>query len=252
MRIVLPMLRCDDVGHRYRGRQALHGVSLEVGGGVTALIGVNGAGKSTLLSIAGGALRPTSGHVEVAGLGLYRATDRRRALGKVALMPQTAAFPGGMTAREVVEYLTWMRGFGAQHARIATDDALRRVLLSDRAGSKVRSLSGGMLRRLCLAQAIATGAEVVLLDEPSTGLDPEQRRTMVQLLADLDSTLLLSSHVMEDVADLASRVIILDAGAVVFDGPLPELTAQAVGPADAKTPEAGFLAVLARRPAGAR
>ncbi len=159
-------------------------------------------------------------------------------------MPQAIRFPGSMTAFEVVEYLSWMRGSSARQARIAAGDALARVLLQDRARSKVGTLSGGMARRLGLAQAIASGASTLLLDEPSTGLDPEQRRIMVRLLADLDGAVVLSSHVMEDVSDLADRVLVLDDGVIAFDGTLGGLAARAPGDAG-RTAEEGFLAVLA-------
>lgn len=146
-------------------------------------------------------------------------------------MPQTARFPGGMTALEVVEYLTWMRGVPARTARARARRALDRVLLGDRADTKVKHLSGGMVRRIALAQAIAAEPAVLLLDEPSTGLDPEQRRTMVELIAQIDreleTTVLLSSHVMEDVTDVAARVVVLDAGRIVFTGSVAQLSQQA-------------------------
>ena len=123
--------------------------------------------------------------------------------------------------------------------------ALEAVLLTDRADSKTRDLSGGMLRRVGLAQAIAMDPEVLLLDEPSTGLDPEQRRIMVDRLRGLDAAVILSSHVMEDVSDLADRVLVLDAGSIAFDGPLPALCALAPDPVAPRAAEAGFLAVLA-------
>lgn len=246
------MLSLQNVSHSYRNQPALSDVSVELAEGVTALIGVNGAGKSTLLNIAAGGLRPTTGVVRSAGLDVFRRATRGRALRKVALMPQSATFPGNMTAREIVEYAAWMRGASARQARLAATDALKRVLLADRAGDKMRNLSGGMQRRVCLAQAIASDAEVLLLDEPSTGLDPEQRRVMVDRLRELAGTILLSSHVMEDVTELASRVLVLDAGSLVFDGSLDTLKGLAGDPTSPQAAEAGFLAVLTSRRGVAR
>lgn len=246
------VLTLDGVSHSYGARTVLAEVSLEIARGVTALIGVNGAGKSTLLTVAAGGLEPSAGTVVVDGGSIYGRRTRRRALAQVALMPQTADFPGGMTVREVVEYLTWMRGARAGVARRQTVRALETVLLTDRGDSKIREISGGMLRRVCLAQAIATDPQVLLLDEPSTGLDPEQRRLMVDRLGELDAAVVLSSHVMEDVSELAERVLVLDAGRVVFDGSLPDLCARAPEPSSPRAPEAGFLAVLAERAPGPR
>lgn len=243
-----PALALTRISHAYRGRDALVDVSTEIHEEVTALIGVNGAGKSTLLNIAEGGLIPRSGSVLVCGHSIYERRSRRRALGAVALMPKGGAFPGNMTVREVVEYLTWMRGARSSDARVRASRALETVMLADRADSKVRELSSGMLRRVGLAQAIAMDPAVLLLDEPSTGLDPEQRRIMVDRLRELDAAVVLSSHVMEDVSDLAYRVLVLDAGSIVFDGTLPDLRELAPDPWDPRAPEAGFLAVLASRP----
>lgn len=244
------MLVLDRVKHTFGSKVAVSDVSLEIGGGVTALIGVNGAGKSTLLSIAAGAIQPREGMALLDGHDLYGRSSRSKALGRVALMPQSATFPGSMTAREVTEYLAWMRGARWRDARVAAADALARVLLEDRAESKVKSLSGGMLRRLCLAQALAAKADVLLLDEPSTGLDPEQRRVMVNLLSEVSGAVVLSSHVMEDITDLATRVVVLDAGAVAFDGALTDLVSRAPDASEARAAEAGFLAVLVEARAG--
>ncbi|MCB7136696.1 ABC transporter ATP-binding protein [Cellulosimicrobium marinum] len=239
------MIEIDHVTHGFRDRGVLVDVGLELDSGVNALLGVNGAGKSTLLSVAAGGVQPRKGSVRVGGAELYGSRrDRRRALPAVALMPQHAVFPGTLTVVEVVEYLTWMRGARARDARTAARDAVRRVLLDDRADSRIKTLSGGMVRRVGLAQAIASGARHLLLDEPSTGLDPEQRRAMVNLLADLEGTVLLSSHVMEDVRDLASRVLVLDGGRIVFDGTVDALAGLAPAGDAARSAEAGFLAIL--------
>lgn len=240
-----PLLTLDEVHHGYGARDVLQGVSCDIGPGVTALIGVNGAGKSTLLSIASGGVRPRQGSVAVGGHDLLDRRERRRGLRKVAFMPQDATFPPRMTAREIIEYVDWMRGAPRSGGRARALEALDRVRLVDRANSRFGSLSGGMQRRVCLAQAIVSAPEVLVLDEPSTGLDPEQRHVMVDLIGALEGAVLLSSHVMEDVADLADRVVVLDDGTITFDGDVDGLRALAPAPAADRAAEHGFLAVLA-------
>lgn len=193
------------------------------------MIGVNGAGKSTLLSILAGALRPGSGGVQVLGLDPFRASQRRAVLPHVALMPQQASFPANMTIREVVGFIGWARGMSTRGARERADVVIGQVGLTARAGEQVKGLSGGMVRRVALAQALVSEPDVLLLDEPSTGLDPEQRRTMVTLIKDIDCTVLFSSHVVEDVKDVAQRVLVLEEGTVLFDGTVGELEAVAPG-----------------------
>lgn len=150
-----------------------------------------------------------------------------------------------MTALEVVEYLAWMRGLGVKESRARARESLDAVGLSARAASKIRELSGGMVRRVALAQAIAAAPRVLLLDEPSTGLDPRQRRIMVDLILSLGSCVLLSSHVMEDVRDVAQRVLLLNEGRLIFDGTTAALSAQApTGTPPARAAEAGFLQTL--------
>lgn len=163
-------------------------------------------------------------------------------------MPQSMALPPNMTAREVVTYITWMRGHDGKAAHNRAVAALEQVRLSNRLDEKVGKLSGGMIRRVALAQTLASGAPVLLLDEPSTGLDPEQRRLMVDLLHGLPGTILMSSHVMEDVVDIAANVVILDEGQVIFHGPVHELTAKApAGVERGRAAEAAFLQLISSR-----
>lgn len=244
-----PSLVVEGLVHRYGDRQALDGVEVRLGRGVTALVGVNGAGKSTLIGAVSGGLRPTSGRVLIGGLDPY-GRRRKKALRQVALMPQTASFPKGMTAREVVEYLGWMRGLPVSRARVRAVEALEQVGLGERMSARIGQLSGGMVRRVALAQALACEAEVVLLDEPSTGLDPAQRRTMVELVAGVRGCVVMSSHVLEDVVDVADRVLVLDAGRLLFDGSVAELIALAPeGTAEGKAAEVAFLQLVAGRQA---
>ncbi|MCE1179207.1 MAG: ABC transporter ATP-binding protein [Micrococcales bacterium] len=208
---------------------------------------MNGAGKSTLLNALCGGLPPSRGTVTVGGFNPYGRSERSSALLRIALMPQQCVFPGNMTALEVVEYLTWMRGANSGDARRRAAEALDLVGLQDRQRSRIRALSGGMVRRVALAQALASNADVLVLDEPSTGLDPEQRRTMVEMLGRVERSVLLSSHVMEDVVDICSRVLVLDSGRLLFAGSTDDLASAAPdGTREDRRAEAGFLRLVAR------
>jgi ABC-2 type transport system ATP-binding protein len=172
-------------------------------------------------------------------------------------MPQSATFPAGMTALEVVAHIGWMRGLSHRQARLQSHEALEMVDLSSRASTCMKQLSGGMARRVALAQALVSGPDVILLDEPSTGLDPEQRRIMIRLVQRLDATVLFSSHVLEDVEDVADRVLVLDDGRLLFDDVMTALAhAGEAGPgADIVTAadiESGFLSLVTRSRSGAR
>lgn len=239
------MLVLQHIRHCFGRNTILEDVSLVVEpGSKTGLIGVNGAGKTTLLSIAAGALRPSSGQVCVDGSDLYSVSGRGSVLPRVALMPQSPVFPKGMTAHEIINYLTWMRGFSLRASTPRADAALERVGLIAVRNRKYGALSGGMRRRVALAQAIASDADVLLLDEPSTGLDPQQRRIMVDLLTSLESSVVMSSHVMEDIGQVTSRVAVLHDGAIRFDGGLTEFAEAGIGDDISARAEDAFLKLI--------
>lgn len=192
--------------------------------GITGLVGVNGAGKSTLLRILARIISPNGGVIALDGANV-RGVSRRAIAGRIGYMPQEFSLPHGARVLDSLLYLAWLKGLSGAKAKERCRELLGELALADRADAKVSTLSGGMVRRLALAQAILTRPEVLLLDEPTTGLDPEQRLTVRELLRDerfRAGITLVSSHVMEDVEALADRVVLLDGGSVVFTGSLTE------------------------------
>lgn len=226
-------LSFDTVSFAYRGHDVLSDVSFKCHRGVTALLGPNGAGKTTLMRLAASARRPRAGAVVVSdgtqtlrpGRGRRLRAYRRR----FGWLPQGFTAPGGLTAAEVVAYAAWLKGVPSRQAVSATPTALAAVGLADRADEKVRRLSGGMVQRLGIAQAIAHRPPVLLLDEPTVGLDPDQRasfRAIVRAAAET-ATVLVSTHLTEDVDLMCDRVVVIDDGTVRFSGSVEAFAARA-------------------------
>jgi ABC-2 type transport system ATP-binding protein len=238
---------CEGIGRDY-GPQvtAIDDVTLALASGVTGLVGVNGAGKSTLLRILAGALRPSRGSVRLDDLDPY-GSGRQSFLRRTALMPQALEFPPDVRALDAVAYCGWLRRMSARAAKVAATDALDRVGLADRATHTLRSLSGGMQRRVALAQALVAAPDLLLLDEPTTGLDPEQRAGLRQLVGELprDCVTIVSSHVMEDLESLADTIVVLEAGHVIHQGALEAFRTELGGPE--RSAEHAFLSLLTSR-----
>ena len=177
----------DDITFRYRARQQpiLDAFSWSLPSGRTVLLGPNGAGKSTLLSIAADALRPARGWVRLGELTPARRPDRAAYRRAVGWMPQFVHAVPGLTVQEQVAYAAWLKGIGQRQAWSAAARAIERAGLTEIAGQMASTLSGGQLRRLGLAQVLAHDAAVLLLDEPTAGLDPAQRGRFRDLLAAL-------------------------------------------------------------------
>ncbi|MFC5177830.1 ATP-binding cassette domain-containing protein [Nocardioides taihuensis] len=221
------------VGKSYGRTRALEGIDLDFGCGVTGLLGPNGAGKTTLLRIVATSIAADRGTVRLLGRDPLRShheiTAIRRELG---YLPQELGFPSDMTTFGFVEYVAVLKEWNDRRRRTRE---VRRVLdlvgLADLAGKKVGKLSGGQRRRVGLAQALLGEPRLLVLDEPTTGLDPAQRAELRRTLSVVasESAVLLSTHQTEDVAALCERVVVLVGGSVRFDGPVTELVASAAG-----------------------
>ena len=217
---------------RYGGTLALDEVSLRLGEGVTGLLGPNGAGKTTLLRVLATAVPADRGSFSVLGHDPGTTAGRldvRRALG---YLPQTPGFHQDFSAFEFVDYVAILKELTDRTAR---HREVRRVLeavgLSDVRGKRIKRLSGGMRQRVALAAALVGDPGFLVLDEPTVGLDPEQRMRFRELIAQAGEgrTVLLSTHQTEDVAMLCHRVIVMDAGRIRFEGTPAELTERAAG-----------------------
>src|SRR5665811_2145943 len=210
-----------NVRKHYGSLRALDGVSFELETGITGLLGPNGAGKTTLLRCLATVLAPDEGGIDVLGFDPDRPKDRTEIRRRIGYLPQEPGFYRNFTCFDFIDYLAILKEHIDRSERHAE---VRRVLeltgLSDRSTTKIRKLSGGMRRRLALAQSLLGNPSFLILDEPTAGLDPELRFRFRELVTDLatDRTVLISTHQTEDVAAICDRVIVLDGGQVHFDG----------------------------------
>ncbi|MER5226881.1 MULTISPECIES: ABC transporter ATP-binding protein [Streptomyces] len=230
-------------------RMAVDGLDLSLGTGVHGLLGPNGAGKTTLIRSLATVLRPAGGTLELLGTSLGGATDLRELRRLIGYLPQDFGYYKRFTVREFVEYMAWLKEVPRRDIPAAVQRAVERVGLADRADDRMRTLSGGMVRRAGIAQAIVNDPRILLLDEPTVGLDPAQRLRFRELLHELgtDSCVVVSTHLVEDVAAACTAVVLFAEGKLVFHG-TPDGLAAAGGPKDVgDSPiERGYSALLAR------
>ena len=222
----------DAVSKHYRSVAALDRVDLALSPGITGLLGPNGAGKTTMLRVMATVLRPDAGSVRLLGRDPTDPEARTEIRRRLGYQPQELGFPRGFSAVAFVNYMAVLKEWTDRDARTAeVRRALELVGLGDVATKRISRLSGGQRRRVALAQALLGTPELLVLDEPTTGLDPEQRASLRGVLADIaaSSTMVISTHQTEDVAALCNRVVVLDVGRVHFDGTVPELVSLAAG-----------------------
>lgn len=227
IRVSAPAIRLRGLGKDYRGRCAVGALDLDIERGECfALLGPNGAGKTTTISMLAGVVTPTRGRIEICGIDL--AADPDTAKARVGLVPQELALYEELSAVQNLRYFGALYGLRGATLAERIDEALEIVGLRDRAREQVKAYSGGMKRRLNIAAGLLHRPQVLILDEPTVGVDPQSRNHIfatVRALRDAGTTVVYSTHYMEEVEALCDRVAIIDAGAVVAIGTVPELVA---------------------------
>jgi ABC-2 type transport system ATP-binding protein len=225
------VIEIENLTKRYGETLAVGGVSLEARPGeVTGLLGPNGAGKSTTLACVSGLREPTSGRVRVLGHDVVR--EKRLALEQLGVVPQELALYDDLNARENLEY--WGAAYGLRGAvlRNRVSDVLEQIGLGDRSSERVSRFSGGMQRRLNFGCALVHSPRVLLLDEPTVGVDPQSRVRLLELvrsLARAGMTVLYTTHHMQEAEELCDRLAIVDHGKVIASGTQRELHARLGG-----------------------
>ena len=224
------LLEIEDVTKQYgRGVRALDGVSLSLGPGVLGLLGPNGAGKSTLMRIVATISRPTSGRVRWEGADLATEPDRLRAT--LGYLPQDFGVYPNLTAIEFLDYLAAAKGLDRNGTRARIEQLLELVNLVDARKRPIGGFSGGMRQRLGIAQALLNDPRLLIVDEPTAGLDPEERVRFRNLLSELahDRVVILSTHIVSDVEATATTIALLAKGRLVFVGDADSLLTRAQG-----------------------
>ncbi|MCP4657423.1 MAG: ATP-binding cassette domain-containing protein [bacterium] len=212
------------------GVTALQGIDLDVPTGMFGLLGPNGAGKSTLMKIVAGLLEATSGEVTLDGCDVL--ADPMTVRARLGYLPQDFGFYPNLTAEQMLIYLLRLKGVEAPGGlRKLAGELLERVNLSFAAKRKLKGYSGGMRQRLGIAQAVAGDPRVMIVDEPTAGLDPEERQRFYRILAELagDRLVLLSTHIVEDVAVLCPRFAVISKGRLVAETTPDDARAQLAG-----------------------
>ncbi|MFV0473687.1 MAG: ATP-binding cassette domain-containing protein [Pikeienuella sp.] len=242
------MLKVSGVSKTYGGGfKALDDVSLTAKRGVFGLLGPNGAGKSSLMRTLATLQRPDSGRVELNGENLL--ADPETARRKIGYLPQDMGVYPRVSAVEMLDYLAGLKGLGAKARKEQVWRQLEKVNLADVARRRLDTYSGGMRRRFGIAAAFLGAPELVIVDEPTAGLDPSERRRFQFLLADAarDCVLLLSSHIVEDLAGLSTDLALLNRGRIVSAGAPKDLIAALSGRVWRRGAEFGELAEMQAR-----
>ena len=225
-----PLLEAKALTKRYGSVLALDSVDIRIDPGITGLLGPNGAGKSTAIKLFLGLLRPTSGSIQVMGRTPYESVEGRSLLG---YMPEHDCLPASGSASEFLTHMAQVSGLPPTNARTRAADILRHVGLDEERYRSVGDYSTGMKQRVKLAQALVHDPTLVMLDEPTAGLDPGGREEMVDLIRrtgqDFGISIILSSHLMGDVERTCDRIIVLDNGQVVTQGDVSEFTRETEG-----------------------
>ncbi len=233
-------LTIDRVTKQYKNKIAVDRLSINLTQGVYGLLGANGAGKTTLMRMICGILRPTSGEISYNGLEV--GSEQYRDI--LGYLPQDFGYYPEFSAQDFMYYMASLKGLTKQQAKRKTADLLETVSLTEVAKKKIKTFSGGMKQRLGIAQALLNNPKILILDEPTAGLDPKERVRFRNLISELgkDRIVLLSTHIVSDIENIAHIIIVMKDGQILQNGSLEEIITAVDGKVfectvDAKTAE---------------
>ncbi|RPI28096.1 MAG: ABC transporter ATP-binding protein [Chloroflexota bacterium] len=215
-----------------RAVHALNGINLEIGSGMFGLLGPNGAGKTTLMRILAGIANPSGGSARIDGYDLSSEAGKQAVKSMLGYLPQELGMYSELSAYQFVDYMAILKGLDDPHKRREqVEKVLELVGLHNESARKIKGFSGGMKRRVGIAQALVNDPRLLIVDEPTAGLDPEERIRFRNLLVNLasDRTVILSTHIVEDIGQTCSDLAVLSHGQVIFFGSPAELIQSAAG-----------------------
>ena len=207
----------EQLSKRFGSKIAVNGISVSFQPGVYGLLGANGAGKTTLMRMVCDILKPTSGKILCDGEDINRLGDQYRNL--LGYLPQDFGYYPDFTAKEYLDFIAAVKGLEPAQAKRKVVEVLETVNLSDVAGKKIRTFSGGMKQRLGIAQAVVNDPQILVLDEPTAGLDPKERMRFRNLIAELakDKIVILSTHIVSDIDYIADDILMMKDGRLILN-----------------------------------
>lgn len=222
-------LTIDHVSKAYKDKVAVDDASITFTTGIWGLLGANGAGKTTLMRMVANILKPTNGEIRFDGVSIQTLDEKYRDV--FGYLPQEFGFYPEFSVRDYLEYIAALKGLTKEETKKKINELLERMSLTDVKNKKIKKLSGGMKRRVGIAQALLNEPKVLILDEPTAGLDPGERIKFRKLLSEIgkDRIILISTHIVSDVEYIAGRQAIMKDGKIIAEGTTEELVKEMEG-----------------------
>lgn len=222
-------LTLERLSKQFKNRIAVENVNAELTEGIYGFLGANGAGKTTLMQMICGIVAPTSGEVKINGKNNIEMGEEFRDL--LGYLPQEFGYTPGFTAEDFMLYIASVKGLDPRYARRRTRELMKLVSLEGDMKRKIRTFSGGMKRRLGIAQALLNDPKILIMDEPTAGLDPKERAYFRNVIAEMaqDKIIIISTHIVSDIEYISDQVIIMKKGRFILQGTTEELTAETEG-----------------------
>lgn len=222
-------LTLERLSKQFKNRIAVENVNAELTEGIYGFLGANGAGKTTLMQMICGIVAPTSGEVKLNGKNVTEMGEQFRDL--LGYLPQEFGYAPGFTAEDFLLYIASVKGLDPRYARRRTRELMKLVSLEGDMKRKIRTFSGGMKRRLGIAQALLNDPKILIMDEPTAGLDPKERAYFRNVISEMaqDKIIIISTHIVSDIEYISDQVILMKKGRFILQGTTEELTAEAEG-----------------------